>query len=185
MKNPKIIFIHGHAYTGTSSLIRDMLLFIYRDDTRNFFDITISATKYSVNKSRYSRYEAVVMDLQQEIPNKQYDYFNRFLMLGKRSLVVLTAFGSMRNDLLRHLSDTEYQDFIDNHDILDIETFREEIEGEPDRYIRSFSHNGSPIQYFDGTYDERFVEAAEDSYQYRLKMQDKLNALLNLERYRK
>lgn len=185
MENPKIIFVHGHAFTGTTFLIDDILEYIYRDDPRWFFDIVVYPTKYSIDKSRFSRYETVVMDLQPYMWNTKYDYFKRFLTLGKRSLVVLTAFGSMRNDLLRHLSDTEYQDFVDNHDILDIETFREEREGEPDRYIRGFSHNGSPIQYFNGTYDERFVVAAEDSYQYRLEMQDKLNALLNLERYRK
>ena len=185
MENPKIIFVHGRAYTGTSFLIRDILLYIYRDDPRRFFDIVVYPYNYSIDKSRYSKYETIVMDQQQYMHNKTYDYFNRFLTLGKRSLVVLTAFGSMRDDLLAHLSDAEYQDFIDNHDILDIETFRDERIDGSSVYLRSFSLNGAPRQYFDGTYDERYANEAEDSYQYRIEMQNKLNVLLNLDRYKK
>lgn len=185
MKNPKIIFVHGRAFTGTTFLIDDILLSIYRDDPRGFFDRTISPTKYSIDKSRYSKYETIVMDQQQYMHNKTYDYFNRFLTLGKRSLVVLTAFGSMRDDLLPHLSDAEYQDFIDNHDILDIETFREERIDRSSVYLRSFSLNGAPRQYFDGTYDSRYANGGEDSLIYRGELQNKLDELMDLERYRK
>lgn len=185
MKNPKIIFVHGRAFTGTTFLIDDVLLSIYRDDPRGFFDRTISPTKYSIDKSRYLKYETIVMDQQQYMHNKTYDYFNRFLTLGKRSLVVLTAFGSMRDDLLAHLSDAEYQDFIDNHDILDIETFRDERIDGSSVYLRSFSLNGAPRTYFDGTYDSRYANGDEDSLIYRGGLQNKLDELMDLERYRK
>lgn len=187
MENPKIIFVHGRAFTGTSFLIDDILEFIYRDDPRYFFNICAFPPLYSVNKSKYSNYETVVMDQQPYMHNTKYDYFNRFLTLGKRSLIVLTAFGSMRDDLLPHLTDAEYQDFVDNHDILDIETFRDvRIDGSS-VYLRSFSHNGAPRQYFDGTYDARFLseEEEEDTYRYRVEIQDKLNELMDLERYKK